>query len=274
MRSTFGTTQQRINDEKAEILYRAEERPRLRRLHLIGSFSSRLPYFWKDGRRGYRDGQRGHWGIYRNFHRSRQRSSKPKLRDRAPQRLTERYIIQKPHLEDVTFCVDSIDFVEMFFVAGSIPWIDTTGKWIKCSRENTEVAAAVVAAAEEAAEAAITAARERWQLWLAQSAGKRPRFLSSPTDQGRFTAASATRSIGLQGHPDINRFDYSLINPFYLTASATAEHRNTGQFHAPQIFLAIVVFVRLFKELFLGMFGRLSRERAMRLFGNPIFDGV
>ena len=45
----------------------------------------------------------------------------PKLRNRVTQRLTERYIIQKSHLEDVTFCVDSIDFVEMFFVAGTIP---------------------------------------------------------------------------------------------------------------------------------------------------------
>lgn len=51
-------------------------------------------------------------------------------------------------------------------------------------------------------------------------------------DLGRFTAASATRSIGLQGHPDINRFDYSAINPFTDSGSVIAEHTKSGNFHA------------------------------------------
>ena len=53
-----------------------------------------------------------------------------------------------------------------------------------------------------AAEAATAAVQERCTMQPVQIVESRLRFPSSQMEQGPFTAASAIRSISLQGHPE------------------------------------------------------------------------
>ena len=82
---------------------------------------------------------------------------------RALERLDQK--IYKPGKTTWDSCigVDSTKFAEMFFVAGSIPWIDTKGKWIKCPIEDTVGAAVAEAVAMVVvAEAILTAPQGKW----------------------------------------------------------------------------------------------------------------
>ena len=73
---------------------------------------------------------------------------------------------------------------------------------------------------EAEAEAATTAARERCTTPPAQSAERHVRFPSSPMAQGRYIAATATRSISQPDHPE----DTELGNHPFLGLLFEQEH--------------------------------------------------
>lgn len=86
--------------------------------------------------------------------------------------------------------------------------------------------------------------QERCTMQFVLIAGNKPRFHSSRTDQGRFTAASAIRNTGLQGLPeDIKLIGSSSIDLLDTNTYPHLAENNAGQFHAHENFLLVSVLL-------------------------------